>query len=286
MQKYYVSFVVLHYQETEITKCCIESIKKLDDSVCNIEIIVVDNASPNGSGKKLEEIYSHDPMVTCILSDKNNGFARGNNLGFDLAKKNGADFIVLINNDTTIEQKNFCENIRSIYNKTGFAVLGPDILSVKDGIHQNPTKGFPLTKREVMKRILKIRLILCALDLGLGNICLKLRKKNANYNNDFSEPMLVGDNSDYVLHGSCLIFSEKYIEKFDGLHPGTFMYLEENILACICKKYNLKMVYSPEIHINHFRNISTNNSYKNNKEKMRFFYSNLIKSLYVLKGII
>lgn len=49
-----------------------------------------------------------------------------------------ADFVVVLNNDVEILQKDFCPKVEAIYRRHSFDVLGPDIISVFSGIHQNP----------------------------------------------------------------------------------------------------------------------------------------------------
>lgn len=287
-RKKFIYFVILHYQALQVTIECINSIKKLSQDVVGIRIVVVDNASPNKSGIQLKELYSDDMRVSVIINKENNGFAKGNNMGFAYAKNSGADFIVLINNDTLIKDLLFGEKILSIYEENKFGVLGPDILSIKDGIHQNPTKGFRITRGEVGKRIVKARLILLANKCGLTNFLYRHRDTNKVYNNDYKNQYTVTSDYLYVLHGSCLIFSPEYIQVFDGLNDKTFMYYEEYILAYECMKNNIKMIYSPELAIEHYRNVSTNSSIsqKDLKKKINFYYTESLKSLKVLHSIL
>ena len=131
MKKYKFNFVILHYLTIEDTTNCIESIR---NKCCNYEykIIVIDNASPNNSGKTLEKLYKKDKDIKVIINKENLGFAKGNNIGFKIAKQEGADFIILCNNDTELIQENFLELIIQEYEKSSFAVLGPKII-LKDG---------------------------------------------------------------------------------------------------------------------------------------------------------
>lgn len=279
MKKVY--FVVLHYQAINETINCLNSLKRLSTPLASCHIIVVDNASPNQSGKRLEELYREDEQIEVVLSSENVGFARGNNIGFRIAKANRADFIVLINNDTLIKDSAFLNKIADIYEKTNFAVLGPDILSVKDRIHQNPMSGFDLSAASLRKRILRARLILLMNKIGYTKFLVAKRNTNDVYKNDYTKACVIERKSNLVLQGSCLIFSREYIDKFDGLYDGTFMYYEENILAYRCCKNNLKMVYSPALQIEHYRNISTNSVYNenNDKRKLDFFYRQTVRSL-------
>lgn len=277
-----IYFVILHYLAIDETINCISSIKKLNAENSIIKIVVVDNCSPNGSGDELIKKYDEDKNVHVIVNESNLGFARGNNVGYIYAKNNNADYIILINNDTLIKDSDFCNKILDLYNEKNFAVLGPDILSMKDGIHQNPMMCYKLTKKNVRKRICKTKLLLLLSYLGFSSILNKVKKQNKIYNKNYQQEYFVDDNYSYILHGSCLIFSKNYINEFDGLNPDTFMYYEEHILAYECLTRNLKMIYSPLIQIEHYRNVSTNKNNSNIRKKNIFVFSNTIKSLKVL----
>ncbi|MDB8558257.1 glycosyltransferase family 2 protein [Turicibacter sanguinis] len=250
------AFVILHYNNYLDTIECIDSIIN-NINHKNYHIVVVDNQSPNNSGKILLSKYFNHNKVTVILSDKNLGFAKGNNLGFEYAKKKlNSDFIILINNDTEIHQEDFLKKIEKKYEMHSFAVLGPDIITL-DNIHQNPQKLIGYNMKAIVFQIIRYCTLLV---LNILNLEHTIRKfiSNKKYEKDVS---LIEWNKEQInvqLHGSCLIFSGEYIKLFDGLYDGTFMYLEEDILFYLCKKFNLKTVYSPEVQITHKEDLSTN----------------------------
>lgn len=137
-----ISYVILHYMAGRDTIECVQSI--LNSSVQSrhqIHIIVVDNGSTNNSYSMIQKAFENNDKVVFIHSKCNLGFAKGNNLGFRYAKeKCNADFIVLLNNDTIIQQNNFNEILIEKYEEKQYAVLGPDILTL-DNCHQNPGKN-------------------------------------------------------------------------------------------------------------------------------------------------
>jgi len=90
-----VSIITINYNHSKITAECLESLKKI--TYPHIEIILIDNASPKEDASWLRKAY---PYVYFIQSDKNLGFAGGNNLGI---KKSKGDYILLLNNDTEVE---------------------------------------------------------------------------------------------------------------------------------------------------------------------------------------
>ncbi len=91
--------VVLNYNGWEVTRDCLDSLQKLKRNDFQVDLLVVDNGSTDDSVKKLRLAY---PEVNFLLNQYNLGFSEGNNVGVRWALKNGADFVLLLNNDTTI----------------------------------------------------------------------------------------------------------------------------------------------------------------------------------------
>ena len=130
------AFVILHYRAADMTRTCVKRIQALEG---NHHIVIVDNASPNGTGELLAEEYAGEDNITVLLNQENAGFARGNNWGIRWAYEHlPVEFVVALNNDVEILQKEFAVRIGEIYEENPFDVLGPDIVSVFSGIHQSP----------------------------------------------------------------------------------------------------------------------------------------------------
>jgi len=94
-----VTIVTVNWNQFEDTCACLDSLIAQTGVVT--DLIVVDNGSTDGSGLKLQEKY---PQVTIIMSDENTGFAKGFNLGIQLALTFAADNIMIVNNDTVAEK--------------------------------------------------------------------------------------------------------------------------------------------------------------------------------------
>lgn len=268
-----ISFVILHYLTIEDTKECIESILnniKYED----INIIIVDNGSPNHSGKELESLYLLNTKVHIILNNENVGFAKGNNIGFLYAKNNlQTDFIILINNDTIIEQNNFCDNLLEVFVEKKFDICGPKIISLIDSKNQNPEKKFFESINDVRKMRIKFTFLYIISFLRIDNLVIETLNIKKKFNISHKEK-----NNEIQLHGSCLIFSPKYINKYNGLFDKTFMYLEECILKYISDRDGLSMVYTNKLMIYHKEDSATDAYMKKKIAKRRFYYKNSIES--------
>jgi len=91
-----VTIITVVYGQLEVTVDMLESL--LHISYPNIEIIVVDNASPNCNIKILKEKF---PTIDLIENQQNLGFAGANNIGIQKAK---GKYVLLLNNDTIVDQ--------------------------------------------------------------------------------------------------------------------------------------------------------------------------------------
>lgn len=92
-----VSIIIIHPYGFEHTPRCLASLGAMTYS--NAEVIIVDNGSQDGSGEMLRKQF---PEVTFIHNEKNDGFAGGNNIGIEYAIANGAQYVLLLNNDTIV----------------------------------------------------------------------------------------------------------------------------------------------------------------------------------------
>lgn len=272
-----IAFVILHYIAIQDTCECVESLLNLETEE-EYAVVIVDNGSPNDSFKDLNSVYSKNSKIHLLKNDKNLGFAKGNNTGFIYAKEElKSDFIILLNNDTIIKQKDFCSIILEKYKLCNYAVLGPDIITL-DGVHQNPyyRNGISLVQCKKIRMNQYIHLLLTY--LGLDDKLSKhiVRDKTVKEERELKN---------VALHGAALIFSPIYISKFDGLDPRTFLYFEEDILKLYSDIYGYLMMYTPDLTVLHKEDISSNAAHTRKKEKLIFQYKERIKSSLVYEEI-
>ena len=96
-----IAVILVDYNGIEDTMECIDSIKE-SDCYNDITIVVVDNASKADEAEKIRRKYND---VVAIRSLDNGGFSEGNNIGIRYALDNGAEYVVLLNNDTIVDKK-------------------------------------------------------------------------------------------------------------------------------------------------------------------------------------
>lgn len=93
-----VSVVVLTYNNLDLTRACLASLVE-HSQYEHMEVVVVDNASSDGSQAFLSEWVANGRDRKLILNEDNRGFAAGNNQGMAIAT---GDYLVMLNNDTYV----------------------------------------------------------------------------------------------------------------------------------------------------------------------------------------
>lgn len=117
--------IILNYNNFDDTVECVDRIVGSD----LIEIVIVDNASPDGSGKLLKQKYLQYECVTYIQVGDNRGYAAGNNIGIRYAaEKLDVDYICVLNNDTLPDVKLFESLCAYLDSNPQCGIAGPVIL--------------------------------------------------------------------------------------------------------------------------------------------------------------
>lgn len=265
-----VCFVILHYMAINETQRCVDTIFEANRNAINrFHIVIVDNGSPVN---KLKDYHFDTKHVSLISLDNNLGFAQGLNEGIRYAREQlDASFVVLLNNDTEIIQKTFTDVVVEKYKTDRYAILGPDIVT-RDGKHQNPQPGVLWTPSKLVLFRLKKITQYALTWVGCPDSLTRLNP------GAFSDTQLTCDLKDTQLHGACLILSPSFFEKLPGLFPGTFLYMEEDILYLQAKELGLTTLYSPELVIYHKEDAASDLASSSPVKKKRLVFKNLIKS--------
>lgn len=116
-----VSILMLNYNGQAHLEEFFKSVFSLNYPKDKYEVVVMDNASSDGSPDWIEQNY---PQVKLVRLDKNYGFAVGNNIGVNYC--NG-EFIALLNNDTALDENWLSELVEAVIREPD-AVYGSKVL--------------------------------------------------------------------------------------------------------------------------------------------------------------
>ena len=285
-------FAVLHYLAPETTKACVSRILSLRQDPPELTVagvVIVDNASPDGSGCLLAEKYRDDPRITVLHNEENIGFARGNNTGYTYLKEHiDPDFIVMLNNDVMIDDPDFLSLAAAAYTEHPYGVLGPDIFCPGTGEHQSPSHtvlpGYEqlTTQQQAYDRANRFFPLQYARMKKSG----KKAVPSASAALSETDPVFTQPADNVVLHGACYVFSKDFITKRDyAFSPRTFLYMEEDILAYECLKAGIAMRYDPRIRVEHIGDVSTTARYRSDYRRAALKYREKARSMQILRDM-
>lgn len=237
-----VFIILVNYKGVDHTIECIKSLNEITYS--NYKIIVVDNDSQDNSVNKLKEYKKNFILIENKI---NTGFAGGNNLGINYAIKNNADYVLLLNNDTTVEP-NFLDEL---INKTS-----PEI-----GINIGKIL-FYYDKSMLWYAGGRINALKGCTDVN------GFEKDNGQY-----------DEEKYVTFasGCCMLISKEVLNKVGMLMEEYFLYFEDTDYCAKVLNNGYKILYCPKSVIYHKESVSTV------KESFNFLYYITRNRLYFIK---
>ena len=122
-----VCIVVLNWNGWGDTAACLASVRQLHYD--NTEVIVVDNGSTNDSVLRLRSEF---PWANLIETGKNLGFAGGCNVGIRRALADGADFVWLLNNDTTVDPEALSRMVENAQSDLRIGAVGSAIYCMEE----------------------------------------------------------------------------------------------------------------------------------------------------------
>jgi GT2 family glycosyltransferase len=130
-----VAIVVLHYGDVQDTWRCLDSLERLHS--ISHQVVVVDNGSSPAASPEIVRRY---PRLHVIRRETNGGWAGGNNTGIRYALEQGAEHVVLLNNDTTVAPHLLDALLQAARGAPEFGILGP-VISFMDEPDQVRTDG-------------------------------------------------------------------------------------------------------------------------------------------------
>ena len=225
-----LSIVIVNWNTKERIKQCLASIYAYAPS-CEFEILVVDNASRDGSPEMVQENF---PSVRLIANRTNTGFARANNQAIRQSK---GRYVLLLNPDTRVKPGAFDHLIRYLDMTTDAGAAGGRILN-PDGSLQVSCYPRPTLFREFWRMF-----------------HLDVIKPIAAYPMDWwyqDKPRRVD-----VLLGACLITRKEVIENVGMMDEDYFVYSEEVDLCYRIQKAGWNLYWVPGAEIIHFGAQST-----------------------------
>ena len=210
-----VSIITINYNGLEDTCALIETIPFNE----NMEVIVVDNASKNQEADTIAKRY---PQVKVIQSERNLGFAGGNNLGIQAAQ---GKYVFLINNDTIFKEFNIQALIDRMETSPTIGIVGPKI---RFAWGNNPIQysGYSRLSR------------------------VSVRNHSIGFNEEDRGQYETAHHTPYA-HGAAMMIRRDAIEKVGLMPECYFLYYEEIDWSMMFTRSGYQIWYEPKCTIFH-----------------------------------
>lgn len=223
-----VSIIIVNWNTCDMLRNCLRSIYEQIGTV-SFEVIVIDNASKDGSSKMVKDNYA---QVILIENLENRGFAAANNQGIEIAK---GRYILLLNSDTIVCDAAIEKTINYADLHLNVAVVGCQVLQNEDTV-QMTCFCFPNITNIILST------------LGLS----KLFK----YNRFLGREWMLWWQRDSerevdVVSGMFMLVRRKAIEEIGLLDESYFVYCEETDWCYRFAKAGWKIIFWPGARIIH-----------------------------------
>jgi N-acetylglucosaminyl-diphospho-decaprenol L-rhamnosyltransferase len=216
-----LSIIILNYNTPELVIQWIKSIYENIPITINLEILIVDNGSTDGSVNK---IRLELPNILLIENKRNLGFAAGNNIAI---RRAAGEFILLLNSDTIVLPGTIERLLEVLMTEPKVAAVGPRVLNL-DGTDQDYPTKFPTLAQMIIRNFVRKQLLWSSGDLHT--------------------PLRVD-----CIMGACLMTRREIFNDIGLLDEGFFFY-DEDVDWCVrCKKAGWELWLLPEITIIHLK---------------------------------
>ncbi len=222
-----VNIIILHFRNFSILSECLQSSQKI--SYPDYDITVVNNGSSLPLNIAPRNEITESSLQT-INTQENLGYARGNNIGIRDALKRGAEYILLLNDDTVVSPDFLSILLETAERSTDIGIVGPTIYYFVE-----PQKIWFAGAR---------------FD---PDSCMIKSHETAGSDDEVSSDLI---DSDYIT-GCALLIKKAVIEKIGLLDERFFLYWEDVDWGLRAKKAGLKRLVVPQSQIWHKVSVST-----------------------------
>ncbi len=268
-----LSVIILSYNTKDITRECIETLYKSLSSYPSLEaeIILVDNASIDGSTEMIKELKSSlsDKNIgySYILNQHNEGFPKGNNAAIVNSK---GEYVLFLNSDVLIKEVDWPELLSYLDADPAVAALTVRVDLPKGGIDPASHRGFPTvwnsfcyySKLEALTRYVPI------LNAWFGGYHMTDKELSSTHEVD-------------AISGAFFLARKQVVDELGGFDETFFMYGEDIDLAYRMKEKGYKVMYYPKYHVTHLKYQSgLKKGKKNTENKTKKYFYDAMKIFY------
>ena len=241
-----ISVISVNYNGYGLTCAMIDSLRR--HVTTPLEIVIVDNGSARDEAAPLRERY---PDVKVLRSERNLGFAGGNNLGFAAAT---GDYLLLLNNDTEVTEDTLHDLCETLDGDRSIGAVCPKIRFFAPPQHIQFAGYTPLTRITLRNAL-----------IGFGE------PDDGRYDTPHDTP---------YAHGAAMMVRRETLEKAGPMPEVYFLYYEELDWSVRIREQGWRIAYDPRCTVFHKESATTGQqsplrSYCLTRNRLLFAWRNL-----------
>ncbi len=231
-----LSVIIVSYNTKQLLDDCLGSLLTADAPPGGVEIIVVDNASADGSPEMVRTKY---PAVRLIASQENKGFAAANNAGTAVSQ---GEYVLFLNSDTRVDPDALTKPLAYMQANPDVGALTVQLIYPNGQRDPDNHRGFPTPWNA-----------LCHFS-GLSRLFPNTPRFNGYFQSyaDFSQTHTVE-----VIAGSYMLMPRSLFDLLSGWDETYFFYGEDIDFCYRINEAGYKIVYYPHTQVLHYKGASS-----------------------------
>ncbi len=231
-----LSIIIVNWNSLAYLEKCISTIYS-EQGLESFEVIVVDNASYDGSKEYLEQRF---PTVQYIQSLSNLGFAKANNLGYSCSR---GRYLLFLNPDTEIVAPALGEMVNALRQTVNAAIIGPKLLNSDGSLQTSCVQAFPTILNQILD----------------SELLHKIAPKSRLWGTEALLRQGIKPAIVEMVSGACLMIGREAFEKLGLFATDYFMYAEDLDLCYRASRAGWHVLYLNGAAVFHHGGGSTRN---------------------------
>lgn len=241
-----VSIIILNNNSLAMTKEQLLDVGRLMVSHMNIECIVVDNGSTDGTESAIKNYKLPNMAYKFIQTGSNLGFSGGNNVGIKDAIDRGVDYVILMNNDLILSKDIVIQMVNYMEENNNVGLMSPKIYFAS---------GFEFHKDRYSNKEKGKVIWYAGGVIDQNNVYTSHRGVDEVDHGQYDKI----EETD-TASGACMIIRSEIVKMIGFLDDSFFLYWEDADYSMRTKRAEFKVVYFPKTHVWHKVSISTGGS--------------------------
>lgn len=248
-----IALFCIDFHTAEDTLRFLQSLRAQAQQSVELHPWVIDN----GGEPRSQALHakSGEDSIRVLSAPDNLGYFGGAAWGLTqyLAQAPQPDWVIVSNPDIAFEQADFFEQLHARHAESGAMVVAPAIVSERSGNNQNPFMRSRPTRQRMRfyREVFRTYPGLLAYETA-ARVATHAFGRLPRRAQSASQLRTV-----YAGHGSFMAFHRSYFEAGCGLQPGAFLYLEEIFVAETVRRAAGKVLYDPQLRVEHRQHAST-----------------------------